>query len=83
MFPLIGEFQREFLRSRSCLTNLLEFMEEFGFSLDKYKLVDVVFLDFQKTIGKVLHIRILHKVKGMGIGSDLLTWIQSRLYVRK
>ena len=41
--------QHGFVQGRSCLTNLLQSLEDWTFSLDNGHEVDVVFLDFQKT----------------------------------
>ena len=45
---LINPSQHGFLKSRSCLTNLLCFFEEITKCLDDGSPVDVIFLDFQK-----------------------------------
>ena len=45
---LINTSQYGFLKARSCLTNLLCFLEEITKWLDDGSPVDVVYLDFQK-----------------------------------
>ena len=40
--------QNGFVQGRSCLTNLLQSLKDWTFSLDNGHEVDVVFLDFQK-----------------------------------
>ena len=52
---------------RSCLTNLLEFMELVEEQLDKGEMVDVIYLDFQKAFDKVSHDKLLTKLKAIGI----------------
>ena len=47
-FSLIKESQHGFLAGRSCLTNLLEFMEEVTEIIDRGNSVDVIYLDFAK-----------------------------------
>ena len=54
-YKLINTSQNGFLKSRSCLTNLLCFFEEITKWVDKGSPVDVVYLDFQKAFGKVPH----------------------------
>ena len=45
--------------------------------------MDVIFLDFLKAFNKVPHERLLLKVKAMGIGSQVVNWIESGLSNRK
>ena len=57
-FSLIKESQHGFLTGRSCLTNLLEFMEEVTEIIDRGNSVDVIYLDFAKAFDKVSHKRL-------------------------
>jgi len=43
---LINDSQRGFMPKRSCLTNLLEFLEYVTDAVDNGKPVDVIYLDF-------------------------------------
>ena len=52
---LINTSQHGFLKARSCLTNLLCFLEEITKWVDDGSPVDVVYLDFQKAFDKVPH----------------------------
>ena len=52
---LINTSQHGFLKARSCLTNLLCFLEEITKWVDDGSPVDVVYLDFQKAFAKVPH----------------------------
>ena len=52
-----------FLKARSCLTNMLCFLEEITKWVDDASPVDVVYLDFQKAFDKVPHRRLLLKLK--------------------
>ena len=54
--------QHGFRSKRSCLTNLLEFMELGSGRLDQGEPVDIIFLDFQKAFDKVPHERLLIKL---------------------
>ena len=49
------------MTKRSCLTNLLEFLEFVTAAVDRGELVDVIYLDFQKAFDKVPHVRLLKK----------------------
>ena len=48
--------------------NLLEFMEYISKWADDRSPVDVIYLDFQKAFHKVLHQRLLIKLKSQGMG---------------
>ena len=52
---LIKESQHGFVRKKSCLTNLLVFMEEVTNYIDPGYPVHVIYLDFQKAFDKVPH----------------------------
>ena len=77
---LINTSQHGFLKARSCLTNLLCFLEEITKWVDDGSPVDVVYLDFQKAFDKVPHQRLLLK---HGIGNDVINWIEKWLTHRR
>ena len=80
---LINTSQHGFLKARSCLTNLLCFLEEITKWVDDGSPVDVVYLDFQKAFYKVPHQRLLLKLKAHGIGNDVINWIEKWLTHRR
>jgi hypothetical protein len=82
-FSLIRVSQHGFTKNRSCLTNLLEFMEEVTSTLDSRKSVDIIYLDFAKAFDKVPYQRLLKKLISHGIGGHFLLWIQSWLTGRR
>jgi len=51
--------------------------------VDEERSVDVIFLDFQKAFDKVLHMRLLEKMKAHGIGGKIRIWIQKWLTGRQ
>ena len=73
----------QFLKARSCLTNLLCFFEEIITWVDDGSPVDVVYLDFQKAFDKVAHQRLILKLKAHGIGNDVINWIEKLLTHRR
>ena len=79
----INKSQHGFMKHRSCLTNLLEFFEDVTSFVDKGDPVDVIFLDFQKAFDKVPHKRLLKKVKTIGIGGEIYSWLEDWLKDRK
>lgn len=80
---LIKDSQHGFRNKRSCLTNLLEFMEKVAKYLDSGEPVDVIYLDFQKAFDKVPHMRLLARLEEIGITGKLLDWIREWLNGRK
>ena len=60
---LIDESQHGFRHKKSCLTNLLEYLEYVVNQIDAGDPVDVIYLDFQKAFDKVPHHRLLQKLR--------------------
>ena len=56
---LLNSSQHGFLKARSCLTNMLCFLEEITKWIDEGLPVDIIYLDFQKAFDKVPHQRLL------------------------
>ena len=50
---LLNSSQHGFLKARSCLTNMLCFLEEITKWIDEGSPVDIIYLDFQKTLDKI------------------------------
>ena len=82
-FSLINDSQHGFSKGRSCLTNLLVFMEEITYSLDQGNSVDVIYLDFAKAFDKVPYRRLFSKLRSHGIGGNVAQWIEAWLTNRK
>lgn len=78
-FNLINSSQHGFIQKRSCLTNLLDFLNFTHRSVDAGEAVDVIYLDFSKAFDKVPHNRLLSKIKAYGIGDCLVSWIRNWL----
>ena len=80
---LIRESQHGFLRGRSCLSNLLVFLDKVTDCVDKGINVDVIFLDLAKAFDKVPHVRLMNKVRAHGIDGFIGNWIENWLKGRK
>ena len=80
---LIRNSQHGFRKNRSCLTNLLEFMEDVTSAVDNGNSVDIIFLDFQKAFDKVPHKRLLFKLERIGVDGNVLKWIRGWLHDRE
>ena len=80
---LLNSSQHGFLKARSCLTNMLCFLEETTKWIDVGSPVDIIYLDFQKAFDKVPHQRLLLKLKSHGIGDSITDWIEHWLTDRR
>ena len=74
---LINESQNGFRYKKSCLTNLLEYLEYVVNQVDAGDPVDVIYLDFQKAFDKVPHRRLLQKLRAHGITGSIINWIEN------
>ena len=55
MYRMIRPSQHGFMKGRSCFTNLISFDDKVTHLVDEGKAVHVVYLDFSKAFGTVLH----------------------------
>jgi len=76
---LLCKKQHGFSRGRSCVTNLLETLENQTKALDEGFGLDIVYLDYRKAFDSVPHQRLIEKLKGFGINGKLLQWLESFL----
>jgi hypothetical protein len=76
---LYADCQHGFRNKRSCVTQLLQVMEEFSQLIDEGNPVDVVYLDFKKAFDSVPHERLLRKLSAYGVGGKTNKWIRSFL----
>ena len=65
--------QHGFLPGKSCVTNLIEYLEALLKQLDNGHAVDVIYLDFAKAFDKVPHQRLLVKLKAIGVSGMFLS----------
>ena len=79
---LYTECQHGFRKHRSCVTQLLEVMEDFTLMLDNRETIDVVYLDYKKAFDSVPHERLLTKLGAYGVTGSILKWIRSFLESR-
>ena len=82
-FNLILNSQHGFRRGRSCVTNLLAFLDKVTSYNDDRESVDIIFLDFAKAFDKVPHRRLMSKLKAHGIdgrvADRISDWLDNRL----
>ena len=75
-YKLIKDAQHGFSKGRSCLTNLLKFLEYVSNYIDQGHPVDVIHLNFQKAFDKVMHRRLMLKIKFLGFAWNVNNWIE-------
>jgi hypothetical protein len=80
---LINVNQHGFVRGKSCVSNLLETIDELTYNLWHRNSIDVVFLDFAKAFDTVPHKRLLAKLKTYGLSDRLVKWIEAFLTKRQ
>ena len=74
---LFSRHQHGFMKNRSCLTNLLETVEDWTRALEEGFGMDVLYLDYQKAFDTVPHCRLIKKLKWYGIDESLSKWIMN------
>ena len=67
----------------SCVTQLLQAVNDWTLALESGNSVDVVYLDLLKAFDCVPHRRLLSKLQSYGITGKLLDWIANFLIDRK
>ena len=80
---MITDTQHSFRNGRSCLTNLLSYIELLTKNTDEGNIMDAIYLNFAKKINKVPHQRLLLKQKNHGISGNILQWTASWLHNRR
>ena len=70
---LIKGSQHSFSSGKSCLTNLLIYLEQVTSEIDKGVPVDTLYIDFTKAFDKVPHLRLIEKIvcSANGIGGKI------------
>ena len=74
-FKLTIDSQHGFTERKSCLTNLLLFLQDVTTAIDNGNPLDAIYLDFSKAFDKVAHIRHCKKVEAHDITGNIKNWI--------
>ena len=80
---LLYESQHGFRRGRSCLSNLLAFLEKATKAVDDGLSMDVMYLDLAKAFDKVPHERLSRKLTSHGIEGEVRQWLENWLKGRQ
>ena len=62
---LFAACQHGFRRKRSCVSQLLEVMEDLVTMIENKDPVDIIYLDFRKAFDTVPHVRLLKKIRSL------------------
>ena len=76
---LFSDKQHGFRKGRSCLTQLLQHMDQILENYLDNSETDVIYLDYAKAFDKVDHSLLLRKIKSYGIKGKLYDWIEEVL----
>ena len=76
---LLYDLQHGFRHPRSCVTQLLSFVQELAANSDANIQTDLIIMDFAKAFDKVPHQRLLYKLEFYGIKKETLNWISAFL----
>ena len=79
---LLTRKQHGFISGRSTVTQLLSYLDKCAHSIANGKVVDAIYLDFEKAFDTVPHRRLLEKLEAYGIKEDILRWVKEYLHER-
>ena len=80
---IITNKQHGFRKNRSCLTNLLEYLDDLVNAVDEKDWVDINYLDCEKAFDRVPQGRLSAKLGSVGISGRVLGWIENFLRDRR
>ena len=76
---LLSSHQFGFCKGRSCVSQLLVVIQNWMCSMDSDTPTDAVYLDLSKAFDTVPHKKLIHKLRGYGVGGSVLSWISDFL----
>ena len=71
----ISNNQHGVLARKSTGTNLLNCFQDWQIAIENEKLIDIIYLDFQKAFDSLVHNKIIAKLSSYGLRYELLSWI--------
>ena len=80
---IINIQQHGFMKKKSTLTNLLEYLEALTKANDQHIPVDVNYLDCRKAFDTVPHLRLIEKLRTLGVRGNILNWVTNFLLNRR
>ena len=79
---LLTPKQHGFISGRSTVTQLLKYLDKCARCVAAGKVVDAIYLDFEKAFDTVPHRRLLGKLEAYGIDGEILNWVSDYLRER-
>ena len=76
---LLSDQQYGFVKGRSTSLQLLKVLDDWSKILEGGGSVDTIYLDFKKAFDTVPHNRLIQKLRGYGIGDNIVRWIEAFL----
>lgn len=76
-YNLIGSNPHNVSKGKACFSNLLKCFEKVNKIVDKGALVNIIYLDFQKTRNTVLHKRLLREKYNYEVRGKISQWIKN------
>ena len=76
---LLSQQQHGFVTGKSCMTNLIETIDDWTQALEEDSSLDAIYMDFKKAFDTVPHQRLLRKLQATGIQGRTLKWIEAFL----
>ena len=80
---LLYNLQHAFRAKRSCVTQLLKYVDNLAKTMDSGGQTDIIYLDMAKAFDRVPHEKLLYKLEMLGIRNPLLSWIRDYLSNRR
>ena len=71
--------QHGFVTGKSCMTNLIETIDDWTQALEEDSSLNAIYMDFKKAFDTVPHQRLLRKLHATGIQGHTLKWIEAFL----
>ena len=75
----LSDAQHGFRKFRSCETQLIQTVHDLAKAINDKEQIDSILLDFSKAFDKVVHRKLIYKLKHYGINGDILNWISDFL----
>ena len=78
----ISQYQHAFITKCFTTTNLLESTYDWTVSHNKRNPIDILFIDFSTAFYYVVHIKLIFKLRQIGLPDLLISWITALLSYR-